>query len=81
MITTRQIRKKYGGNVCRYCMSDILRETLYPRHCKYEKERGMCPCCKYPRKHLVRGFTLSGLMKTIGKAPVGVPITGTPPKD
>ncbi len=67
MLTTRKIRKYYHGNVCRHCLNYMLQIHLYPKNCKYEKERNVCPACKNEDKHIVKGFRLSGKLKTIGK--------------
>ncbi len=40
---------------------------LYPKDCKYERTRKVCPRCKKEDKHIVSGFKLSGMWKMRGK--------------
>ncbi len=74
MLTTGKIRKKYGGNVCRSCVNEILNIHLHPYECRYEKGRADCPGCGESGKHIVKGFRLRGLKLTIGKKMTGEPV-------
>ena len=79
MLTTRRIRKYYGGNVCRHCLNYMLQIHLYSKDCKYEKEYDVCPACKNENKHIVKGFKLSGKLKTMGKNRI-LPYSSAPRK-
>ncbi len=67
MLTTKQFKRQYGGNVCRHCINDETGVHLTPEDCRYEKEYSVCPRCRLSDKHLVKGFSLAGLMKLAGK--------------
>ena len=67
MLTTRRFKKEYGSNICRHCVNDETGVHLYPKHCRYEAEYGVCPRCRRADKHIVSSFTLLGLIKLIGK--------------
>lgn len=63
MWTTRRIRAKYGGNICRMCVNHEYRVHLERRDCRYGKTESCRLCGSY--HHPVKGFTLSGHVKML----------------
>ena len=65
MITER-IKKRYGDNLCRYCITALTGADLETKNCVYETYVRPCARCKDAR-HIVSGLRFSGRRKMSGK--------------
>ena len=61
MLTTKPIMREYDDNICRRCINEAYKVSLRHRDCVYGRS-GRCPRCG-ERRHIVSGFTLSGMKK------------------
>ena len=67
MIAIQEIRRKYGGLICRRCINAAYGVRLMPSDCLYESETpSYCVCCDGTH-HLVSGFRARGKLKVLFK--------------
>ena len=67
MVSTSQIRRKFGGLICRRCINAAYGVHLQSADCIYESETpSYCPNCDGTH-HLVSGFRPSGQIKLLFK--------------
>ena len=67
MVTISQVRRKFGGLVCRRCVNAAFNARLLSSDCLYESgEASYCPGCDGTH-HIVSGFRLSGKLKLLFK--------------
>lgn len=66
MIDFTQIKKEYGGLVCRACLNAEHGAKLTPKDCIYYSKRKKCARCRVV-KHVVQKLRFSGTLKTLFK--------------
>ena len=63
MLTTKPIRKRFHGDICRRCINDEYKVSLMHSDCKYGRT-ARCPRCG-DQRHIVEGFVISGKKKML----------------
>ena len=67
MVTINQIRKRYGGNICRQCINQAYKTNLLHTDCKYGlMYPSKCAKCG-EMKNIVTGLRLSEYLKSMTK--------------
>ena len=66
MINFKEIKKEYGGMLCRACLVAEFGVKLRPEDCVYHGGRNLCARCQC-YKHIVERLKFSGKMKTLFK--------------